>query len=424
MNPRAIAALALTHVVKEGRSLTEVLPASSLAKALCYETLRWYFQLQYLLSQLLEKPLKPKDTDITLLMMIGLCQLLHLRTPDHVAVTETVNAAQDLKKPWASQLINAVLRNFLRRKDELLNNIHSPATLFAHPNWLIKMLKQASPKNWEAILQANNQHPPLSLRVNLQKISRALFLQQLQAANICAHISPYSDAGVILDTPCDVASIPGFSAGQCSVQDISPQLAPALLDLKKGLYVLDACAAPGGKTMHILETEPLLARLVALDISATRLRQAQDTEQRLGLPHKIDWIVNDAQRPDLWWDGQPFDRILLDAPCSATGVIRRHPDIKLLRKPEDIPRLARQQLALLNALWPTLCPGGILLYATCSVLPQENSEVIQQFLAEHHDAREIKIERNQILPGQDNMDGFYYAKLLKKPHPSHQKPAR
>ncbi|MDF3054532.1 MAG: rRNA methyltransferase [Gammaproteobacteria bacterium] len=433
MNPRAIAVLLLIQVVEKGHSLTEVLTSlpqrhpqlteQAFVKALCYETLRWYLQLQTLLDRLLEKPLKSKDSDVSLLMMIGLCQMLFLHTPDHVAVTETVTATQDLKKPWAAKLVNAVLRNFLRQREVFLEAIKtSPACVLAHPNWLIKQLKSAYPSRWELILSANNAHPPLSLRVNLQKISRTDFLQQLSAAKIEASVSAVSEAGVLLKTPRDVLSIPGFLEGWFSVQDISPQLAPGLLDLQEGQRVLDACAAPGGKTLHILETASDLAELVALDISAVRLEKAKETWVRLGLPDRITWVAENATDTHAWWDGRLFDRILLDAPCSATGVIRRHPDIKLLRKATDIPRLAEQQFDLLNALWETLAPNGLLLYATCSVLQQENSEVVQRFLAEHEDAKEVKILSEwgvscevgkQILTGDMDGDGFYYAKLRK-----------
>lgn len=434
MNPRAISALLLVQVVKDGRSLTEVLSSLSqthpnlsepgLVKALCYEVLRWYFQLQTLLDRLMNKPLKSKDSDIYLLLMTGLCQILFFRTPDYVAVTETVHATKDLDKVWASKLVNAVLRNFLRDQKRIMKEIEgSPASRYSHPNWLIKRLKQAWPDSWESILLANNEHPPLSLRVNLWKLSREDFLQQLSTAEIEATLPIFSNAGITLKTPVDVSTLPGFSSGFFSVQDISPQLAPTLLELQSGHRVLDACAAPGGKTLHILETEPELTALVAIDVSESRLNKAKETWLRLGLPDKITWLVENAEETTSWWDGQLFDRILLDAPCSATGVIRRHPDIKILRKAEDILTLARQQLRLLSALWQTLKPGGILLYATCSVLPQENVEVIQQFLDKTEDASEIKIISNwgipcvvgkQILPGQDGMDGFYYVKLTKR----------
>lgn len=433
MNPRAIAALQLVLVIRDGRSLTDVLSSLpqahpdlselGLVKALCYEVLRWYLQLQTLLTHVMDKPLKDKDLDVQLLLMVGLCQILFLRTPDHAAVTETVNATKDLKKPWAAKLINAVLRNFLRQQTHLMTEMgKSPASQYAHPNWLIKQLKRAWPNDWESLLEANNAHPPFSLRINQQETTREQFIKQLSDVKLETTISPVSDVSLILNTPTDVTALPGFSAGFFSVQDISPQLAAPLLDLKPSQRVLDACAAPGGKTLHILETEPDIAELVAIDISETRLEKAKESWLRLKLADKITWIAQNAEEVEQWWDGNQFDRILLDAPCSATGVIRRHPDIKLLRKAADIQNLTHLQTNLLNALWKTLKPNGILLYATCSILPQENTDVIEAFLNTHTDASEVKIQSNwgvacefgkQILTGQDNMDGFYYAKLRK-----------
>ncbi|HVV69667.1 MAG TPA: 16S rRNA (cytosine(967)-C(5))-methyltransferase RsmB [Gammaproteobacteria bacterium] len=432
MNPRTIATKILTEVTENGRSLTSALSLidkqpkitePALIKELCYGVLRWYFRLTALLSELMKQPLKAKDADVSNLLLIGLYQIIYLRIPDHAAVTETVNAVRDLKKPWATGLINAVLRNFLRNHETLQTKLDAnPVSRYAHPLWLIKMLQQTYPDAWESILTANNQHPPLCLRVNALQISRDDYLTLLAAHGINAFAVPFAPQGVVLTEPQDVNRLPGFAAGQCSVQDSAAQLAASLLMLAPGQRVLDACAAPGGKTAHIIEQQPNIAALVAVDEDEERLDKAIQNWQRLQLPKQIQWQVANAAQTT-WWDGQLFDRILLDAPCSATGVIRRHSDIKLLREAKDISALAAEQKALLIALWPLLKPGGLLLYATCSILPQENEEVVLGFLREELTAEEQKITASwglaksvgrQILPGEQGMDGFYYACLVKK----------
>ncbi len=429
MNPRATAARILTQVIHEQRSLTQLLaelssrqPEISLVKALCYGVLRWYFKLDFLLQPFLAKPIKAKDADINVLLLIGLYQILYLKTPAHVAVMQTVAAARDLKKPWATRLINGVLRAFLRAQKDKPDNSAEPSLVaeFSHPQWFIAAVQTAWPQDWQSILIANNQHPPLCLRVNLLQISVEQYLDNLAERQITALAVPQIPAALILETPQDVTQLPGYHAGQFSVQDAAAQLAAQWLDLAPGQRVLDACAAPGGKTLHLLEKQPDLAEIVALDIQASRLKKAQENWQRLRLPNVIRWITADAMKTDAWWDRKPFERILLDAPCSATGVIRRHPDIKVLRKLEDITKLAAQQTLLLEALWPLLSMNGLLLYTTCSILPEENEQVILQFLLRHPEARERKLPDisatqtqvgRQILTGFNHMDGFYYAAL-------------
>ncbi|TRO42521.1 16S rRNA (cytosine(967)-C(5))-methyltransferase RsmB [Pseudomonas sp. ALS1279] len=432
MNPRLAAARALTAVLSGKASLGSSLPPQldkvehhdrALAQDLAFGAARWQPRLQLLADKLLEKPFKAADKDVEALLLIGLYQLLHSRIPEHAAIGETVGCAGALKKPWAKGLLNAVLRRAQREHEALFAELdRDPVLHTAHPRWLQKQLKAFWPEHWQAICAANNAHPPLILRVNRRHGSRDAYLTELRDAGIDAEPCTFSRDGVRLLQPCDVTTLPGFKEGRVSVQDEAAQLAADLLELAPGQRVLDACAAPGGKTCHLLEVEPGLGEVVAVDLEAKRLARVRENLDRLHLEATL--IAADGRATGAWWDGQPFQRILLDAPCSATGVIRRHPDIKLTRKPEDIPALAQLQGELLDALWPTLAPGGILLYATCSVLPTENSETIAAFLARTPDAQEVAIagefglqpaHGRQLLPQLDGHDGFYYAKLFKRP---------
>jgi len=427
---RAAAARALSDVVVRGRSLSTVMPTwqaqvsakdRALLQALVYGVLRWHGRLDAVVSQLLRRPFKHKDRDVHALLMVGVYQLHYLRVPDHAAVSATVNAVRSLGKPWAKSLCNAVLRSFQRDSDKLLAVADGEESArYAHPRWLLKELKRAYPDHWQRIVQANNEQPAMTLRVNRRHRSQQGYLAQLAACEIAARPTPFSDVGATLERAVDVAMLPGFDEGLVSVQDGAAQLAAPLLDLKAGQRVLDACAAPGGKTAHLLESEPALDYLLAIDGDGKRVERLRETLARLNLA--ADVKTGDAAAPSSWWDGKPFDRILLDAPCSATGVIRRHPDIKLLRRPSDIEALVTLQQRILAALWPLLAVGGKLLYVTCSVLPQENYRQLQHFLARHGDAREQRIDApwgvasevgRQILPGASNMDGFYYACICK-----------
>lgn len=429
MSARYLATRIVYAVLGDRISLTEAfkryLPASasdsSFIKELCYGCIRWYPRLIAINRQLLAKPLKAKDKDIEILIALGLYQLLEMRVPPHAAVAETVNVTQKLQKAWARGVVNAVLRNFLRQQDSILANLSAhPEAEYAHPAWFIQHLQRAWPDQWQAILDANNQHPPLTLRVNLLHQRRDEYLVRLTQLDIAASATSYSAAGITLANPLDIKQLPGFAAGDISVQDQAAQLAAELLQLQPGQRVLDACAAPGGKTAHILESQPQLATIVAIDKDEQRLARVQENLSRLKLSAQL--ICADANQPSLWWDGIPFDRILLDAPCSATGVIRRHPDIKFLRQVEDFISLPQQQLSLLQNLWPLLNRDGLLVYATCSVMPEENMKVIQQFLATQTDAALLPIKADwgqdvvfgrQILPGQNQMDGFFYSVLVK-----------
>lgn len=395
----------------------------SLVKELCYGVCRHYRYLRAIAQALMEKPLKAKDQDIELLILLGLYQLEFLRVPDHAALHECVSVCTTLKKTWAKGLVNAVLRQFLRQRTTLLPSLQNDIALrSSHPDWLVEVLRHDWPEHYQTILEANNQPAPLTLRVNRLKVSRDDYHQQLSRAQIAAHPCRFAPEGLCLEKPVATQQLPGFAEGWCSVQDESAQLAAALLQVESGQRVLDTCAAPGGKTCHLLEQPNPPGEVVALDLNPARLQKVQDNLDRLQLTASR-LIVADASHRD-WWDGQLFDRILLDAPCSATGIIRRHPDIKLLRHPNDITLLAEQQLQLLRTLWPMLKPGGLLLYATCSVLKEENETVVSRFLAEEHSAQAQKIvaewglERpvgRQILPKAGQQDGFYYACLRKYP---------
>ena len=428
---RATAARVIDRVVSGRRSLDAALaevPAiqsdardRALLRELAYGTLRWYFQLDAVLGALLKKPLKARDSDLRCLLLCGLYQLRHMSMPGHAAINESVQAARELDKGWATGLVNAVLRNCQRRQAELERVVAaSDIARFAHPGWFIKAVRADWPDDWQAVLQAGNCRPPFVLRVNRRQYSRADYLELLREQDIEAQPLEHALDGIRLAAPVPVEALPGFADGAVSVQDGAAQLAAVMLQLAPGQRVLDACAAPGGKTAHILESEPALGGLTAIDIDAGRVQRIHDNLERLGLTAQV--LTGDAARPQSWWDGRPYDRILLDAPCSASGVIRRHPDIKLLRRAGDIAGLAAQQAALLEAMWPLLSAGGMLLYTTCSVLAEENERQVARFLSEHADAGcrpgsaswgRAGVHGRQLLSGDDGMDGFYFACIHK-----------
>ncbi|MGR8997649.1 MAG: 16S rRNA (cytosine(967)-C(5))-methyltransferase RsmB [Gammaproteobacteria bacterium] len=427
MNTRLLAARVLSRVLQDGQSLTAALESALQAvesgkdrafiQALCYGVCRYYHRLDFILSELLDKPIK--DPGVKALALAGLYQLKYMRVKPHAAVSETVMAAR--KKLWAKALINALLRSYLREQDSLeqkADNVQYAAV--SHPDWLIKQIERDWPQHAQRILLENNRQPPMALRVNLARISRDQYIQQLSAQGIESAAIDFCPSALILDKPAAVDLLPGFAEGLVSVQDTAAQLAAGLLDVQAGQRVLDVCAAPGGKAAHLLEHQSKLKELFAVDIDASRMQRVSENLRRLRLQAKL--VVGDAANPQNWWDGQLFDRILLDAPCSALGVIRRHPDIKLLRKAQDIKPLQALQLNILHAVWPLLAPGGIMLYATCSILKQENEQQIDAFLAEHPDAAELPIDAvwgfagshgRQIMTGESAMDGFYYARLGK-----------
>lgn len=432
MNHRAIAACVISNVLK-GRSLTQSLGAyvgahtrqQPLIQEISYGVMRWYPRLVFLIEQLIDKPFKLKDYDIYALLLIGVYQFnFSTAIPDYAIVRETVAACDDLKKPWAKAVVNAILRHYQRRHEHLQHTVNdSLVARYAHPEWFINRIIQDYPHDWQTILAANNVHPPMSLRVNLRNNSRSTYHELLTSQAITATLCPITPTGITLEVPCAVNRLPGFEQGWISVQDSAAQLAAILLDAQPNDRVLDACCAPGGKTGHILEHTPAVGALVAIDKDSSRLTKVNENLRRLQLSAQV--MCHDVLDINGWWDGVPFQRILLDAPCSGTGVIRRHPDIKQLRLSSDIATLAAEQLRLLTALWSTLALHGILLYATCSVMIEENEQVISQFLSAHRDARHVPIDTawgtsrvygRQLLPGSDNTDGFYYALLQKKSH--------
>lgn len=425
--PRLAAAQCLTAVAN-GQSLNRQLPVNEqslpnqqrpLYRELCYGVLRHYWTLKAALKPCFAKPLKRKDLDIEMLVLVGAYQLRYTAVAPHAAINSCVEACRTVKKKWAAGMVNAILRRCQRDGDELFSNLPAAAAT-GHPQWLYQAILQAWPQQAEAILAANNSHPPMCLRVNARHGDRDSYLQTLNDAEIDASPCSFAPRGLRLHTPQPVSRLPGFAEGAASVQDEAAQLCTTLLELGPGQRVLDACAAPGGKTGAILEAEAELAEVVALDVEASRLDSVSDNLNRLGLEATL--LCADAADTASWWDGRPFDRILLDAPCSATGVIRRNPDIKLHRRADDIAPLVALQRRILDALWQCLSPGGTLLYATCSVLPEENEQQVADFLTRHNDAAEVPIEATwgqarpvgrQLFPAVDGPDGFFYARLDK-----------
>lgn len=429
MSARAAAAQVLAQVLRNQGSLSSLLPTISakindsdkpLLQELCFGTCRYYPQLQAYSECLLEKPLRAKDSDVQALLLLGLYQLLHTRIPDHAAIGETVEVTRSIKKPWATNLVNGVLRQFQRESSKLNALLaHNYAYTSNHPAWLEGMLRKSWPHHSDSLFAANNQHPPFTLRLNTQRMGRLDYLARLAEIGISATPTPFSPYGITLAEACNPTQLPGFSDGLLSVQDEAAQLSADLLQLAPNLRVLDACCAPGGKTGHLLEVEPSL-QVTALDIEERRLARVRDNLNRLGV--SADIRCGDGTQPQGWWNGELFDRILLDAPCSATGIIRRHPDIKVLRTPDDIAKLVTLQGQLLDSLWPLLKPGGILLYATCSVMPRENTQVVDAFLRRQPSAQHEPLDANwglsqpcgrQLLPQTGGHDGFYYARLHK-----------
>jgi 16S rRNA (cytosine967-C5)-methyltransferase len=384
------------------------------AQDLAFTTLRDYGRGDFLLGQLLEKPLK--DQSIHALLLVALARLERRPADAHTIVDQAVKASAALAGGNFKGLMNAVLRNFLRRQIELLAAADADMVArWRHPPWWLRNLRTAYPAQWKDIAAAGNSHPPMCLRINRRRAFddsvSADFCAALAAAGSAAQ--QLNETALLLEKPMPVERLPGFREGQVSVQDWGAQRAATLLDVQDGQRVLDACAAPGGKTAHLLELADL--ELTALELDATRARRIAENLDRLGLMATIK--IGDASQPPIWWDGQPFDRILADVPCSASGVARRHPDIKWLRRAGDVARFARTQAAILDALWPLLAPGGKMLYCTCSVFPQENDEQISAFVARHAAARLLPTggmgEGLQLLPSASH-DGFYYALLQKE----------
>jgi 16S rRNA (cytosine967-C5)-methyltransferase len=433
MTAREISARVLSDVLRNKTYLDKALndhlgPVSDrremrLAQELSYGVMRWYHQLDFICNRLLKKALKDRESEILALILMGLYQLKYLRIPDHAAISATVQAANELGKPWAKDLINAVLRRYQREQDFIEQQVaQSVVASYSHPKWLIEKFQKQWPKHWRLILTSNNCYPPLHMRLDLSKFTRENYTHLLQEKGLEYITSKYVKTGIGLVKPVAVEEIPGFKEGYVSIQDFGAQLAAPLLDCPAGARVLDACAAPGGKTTHILELAADLQELVAVDISAERLKRLKNSLRRLDKTARI--IEADISGSPEWWDGNQFDRILLDAPCSASGVIRRHPDIKFTRTAEQLSSLVSRQYELLSGAWPLLKTEGKLLFCTCSIFSEESDDQIAKFTGQYNNAETVPIYVDwgvksrfgrHTIPGHDESDGFYYSIIIKKP---------
>ncbi|MCP4334312.1 MAG: 16S rRNA (cytosine(967)-C(5))-methyltransferase RsmB [Gammaproteobacteria bacterium] len=425
-NPRWIALQVMLKLVEQGRSLDDIFNSDwfrtltvsrrdlGLSRELAFGLCRWHHVLSPMLKRRLQKPIRARDRDIEIILMMGLYQLLVMKTEAHAAVNETVKLAHAQKKKWASGLVNAVLRNVIREGGVCDDKLQARA----YPDWMIARIESDWGNQAGEVLLQGNQRPPMTLRVDSERCDVEEMIAKLAEQNIGASPHGQVNSAIVLESPCDVAQLPGFEAGLLSVQDAAAQIAASLLVCDSGARVLDACAAPGGKTAHLLQRYPDI-EVDALDSSDSRLERLRQNLQRVG--HSARILVADAADLDSWFDGSPYDCILADLPCSASGVMRRHPDIKLLRRESDIMPLLAQQRKIVDALWSVLKPGGKMLYSTCSVFKDENEAQVAGFLGRHADAIEIILPRadwgearphgRQVLTGSDNMDGFYYALL-------------
>ena len=424
----ADAARAIASIVADGRSSDVALAAfdesahRAAIRAITLGSIRWYQRLSPAIGPLLTHP-KGVAAELHALLVASAHQIEYSRNPPQATVHAAVDAARLIKEERAAGLVNAVLRRFVTERATLFARVDEKLAIrTAHPAWFVKRLSEAyAPQICADILDANNGHPPMVLRVDLSRQERRSYLTELQSAGIAARPIEWSPSAVRLEEPVALSTLPGFREGRVSVQDAGAQLAALLLSAQPGMRVLDACAAPGGKTGHLLEHASDLAELVAVDIDAQRVERIQENLRRLGRTARV--VAADVRQPGSFWDGKPFDRILLDAPCSSTGVIRRHPDIKLLRRTDDIQAFAKTQLEILRAAFEMLAVGGRLLYSTCSVLPEENQQVVEPFLALEPGARAVPLPKDalppgalergtgwQLLPGTEaGTDGFYYA---------------
>lgn len=433
---RALAALIIYEICTNHKSLNSLLPIANqhvdekdkaLLQEIVFGTCRWLLWLKTLYQPLLKKPLHRNDFLVECILSVGIYQILFTRIPTHACLNETVEAAEKLGLHRFKGLINALLRQLSQQNIDIEDqDLRQKMAQASHPQWFQDKLKHNWPNNWIEILSQNNEHPPMALRLNAS-FSNAMsaqaaqddYLTKLKGHDISASVSPISPYGIILDKPCAVQKLPDFVDGGISVQDEAAQLSSELLDLTPNLRVLDACAAPGGKTCSMLEKEPSLS-VLALDSDANRAQRIEENLARLNLNAEIK--IAQAENLSDWWDGKTFDRVLLDAPCSATGVIRRHPDIKLLRQEGDVKNLAELQLKLMTSLWKTLAPNGLMVYATCSVFSQENSRIVERFLKQTDDAKLLPIQEGwgvdtqfgtQLFPEKGSHDGFFYARLQK-----------
>lgn len=427
---RALAAQALADIALHGMSLREAMEQRApklrdprdraLLMALLSDGARWWLRFDAVLDRLLDKSLRRKEPEVHALLVLGLVQLDILELQDYAAVAATVEAARALNRPRLAGLVNAVLRRWQRERTALLTELDAqPQTRYAMPAWLVKAITTDWPSHADAVLADCNREPPLMLRANRRRTSRDALIEQLRAGGYTADPHPWLADGIVLPHSSDVTRMPGFTQGLFAVQDGAAQVSADLLDVRDGQHMLDACAAPGGKACHLLERADIT--LTAVEFDATRVARIHQNLERLGL--QADLRIGDAGDPAAWWDRKPYDRILIDAPCSATGVLRRRPDVRLHRRASDIAALVAQQQRILAGLWPLLAPGGRLVYVTCSLLRAENEGVIEHFLAARDDARVIPMQLPigqaasvgwQILPGDGDLDGMYYAVLERR----------
>jgi len=431
---RACAAQAIAQIVFDGVAMGRALEGNhndvfeknkSCFAELVKGVVRWYWRLAHHAEQLLHKPFKPKDRDLHCLLLVGLYQLEFMRVPDYAGVSSTVDATAVIRKFWAAAVINASLRRFAANRLEYSTDALPNCSRYSHPQWMIELIRNEWPDYWEAILQANNARPQTVLRINENVCSASEYVNMLKDSGIAASADPVSPWGVRLRQPADVTKLPGFSAGWVSVQDSAAQIAVPLMQVEDGQRVLDACAAPGGKTVQILEQHPQAGEVVAVELDQDRCGRVAENLQRTKRNATVRCA--DATKPNTWWNGEPFDRILVDAPCSGLGVVRRHPDIKHHKRLEDIDALATRQGKFLEALWPLLRPGGKLVYVTCSLVSAENEAVVERFFNKVSDGVVEPIPEicgqsrgagRQRIPGRHDSDGFFYARLRREKNPN------
>ena len=439
ISPSRQAALKALKLVFSGQSLSAVQPQvidtledkrdRGLANEIVNGVLRWRWKLEFFTSQLLSKKLKAKDQDVQLILLMALYELAECRTPDYAVINESVELVRKSGKQWAGSLVNAILRRYTREKEELAEVLKADAARFSHPEWMLEKFKKDWPEQWQQLIEENNKRPAFWLRVNNRQNDALQYKALLDENDIETEVTDLSDQALKLVQGMDVRLLPGFSDGAVSVQDAGAQLSANLLNVLDGQRVLDLCAAPGGKTTHILERHPTIKKMVAVEFDEKRMQRVQENLQRLKLNGAdnqqtiTQLIVADARDYKQWWDGEYFDRILIDAPCSASGVIRRHPDIKSLRRESDIQTLVDLQSEILAVAWQMLAVGGELLYVTCSVFKDENQKQIKTFIAAMKEsAEEIVIDADwgvacengrQLFPGEKQADGFYFCRLKK-----------
>ena len=437
LSPRSLATIICQQVIEEGKSLDNALfklPETceksdrAFIYSLSFGVIRWYWQLDKDSKQLLKKPPRKKDSIIRFIILLGIYQIKHANTPPHAAVSATVKCCDELNKKWSKGLVNACLRGYLRKQEELVASIEDldhENDNFSHPEWLATTIKNTWPKQAQSILKANNLQAKPCLRINIKQCSREQYLELLNAQNIDAQKDPYSPLGIRLANSTPVSELPNFDEAWASHQDTASQLIASFFNIKPNGHVLDACAAPGGKTTLLLEQSAGSVTIDALDIGEDRNKKLLSTLTRFNDASQVRVIEGDASKPDQWWDGKHYDYILIDAPCSGLGVIRRHPDIKHHRSLDDVTKLKKLQQQILNACWGLLKPDGELLYTTCSILPEENVEQIKDFvqqdtikaqfehLAISHPTALTQEFGVQTLPGISDMDGFYYCHLRK-----------